>query len=783
MKKLFFLLFICAGISYSGKISAYTYEGQGTESSPYLIYTAQDLDSVRLHLRDASVHFKMMNDIDLTDYLSAKTNGWAPIGGYASSNPPTFDGVFDGNGHTISGLWIASTSSDIGFFSWISQQTALIENLTVETDDTKGVATDMSAKAYAGILVGTNGNTTFHGGTIKNCSVSGIVSGWRNIGGLVGQTSGSIENCHANNIKVIGTDYNIGGLIGVCSGYGDMTIKNCSVNSASIESGGNYLGGLIGTVTNASHGFTSVQNCSTSDVTINNTNNTKYGIGGLLGVLNGVMNSISNCSVTNANLSNCSLIGGLAGKADGTTKHCYAKSVKISSGTKHIGGFVGEMTGVCSMDSCYCEGSLVTTGGLNVGGFVGYNNSTGSINHCNSDFKVVSPDNNVGGFVGLNNTSTGSIANSSFHGTVKGKGNVGGFAGMNKLSIINCFSVADLIATTDSIGGFIGVNNATKNSGVASNCFFSGKVEGVNVVGGFIGKHNASTDNLAISQCYSHANILSAGVKTGGFIGFSATGAGNMNGTYCTGKIIASSTEALGGFIGDNAGAVAFTKTYFDPAALGLNYPIGGSSTDFQGIISVGAENVKKQAGYGLDFAQDWSILDGSSYPYLKIQTAPLISMNITPTQLIGSLQNGIDSVLIYKDMNPVAFNHTVSGNVLTCTFESGLMKEGDTLMVQVSEQGKMFSYPVAAIVSNSTDLNKANIEKMVSVYFFDGVLNIKGKEPISKVEIFGLSGSLVFSGRYDVNDVKIALDKYSQGMYLVKAVIGGQSVVHKIVR
>ena len=82
----------------------------GAEEEDFIpVYTVEDLYSIRNNL---SANYKLMNDIDLTeatapggdyDYLG---NGWNPIGGGSSYGATAFSGVFDGDGHKISGMRI-----------------------------------------------------------------------------------------------------------------------------------------------------------------------------------------------------------------------------------------------------------------------------------------------------------------------------------------------------------------------------------------------------------------------------------------------------------------------------------------------------------------------------------------------------------------------------------------------------------------------------------------------------------------------------------------------------
>ena len=132
------------------------YLGSGKENDPYQVYTASDLTGVY-----RKGYFKLMNDIDLTDYINqfSPTEGWQSIGREGSETIH-----FDGDGHKITGLWCNTTRDNTGLFSCFANGT--IKNLTVETAKGKQV----KGGSNTGILIGKMIN-----GTIENCHVSGAV--------------------------------------------------------------------------------------------------------------------------------------------------------------------------------------------------------------------------------------------------------------------------------------------------------------------------------------------------------------------------------------------------------------------------------------------------------------------------------------------------------------------------------------------------------------------------------------------------------------------------------
>ena len=169
--------------------------GDGTEHNPYRIYTSYQLDQVRYY---PDKHFLLCNDIDYN-------SNWVPIGGY-ENDEEKFSGIFDGGGHSISGLEINGREKN-GFISVLD---GTVKNLTLEAE--------INGHTYSGIIAGES-----VGGIIENCHVSGKVFADGNIaGGIVGKNQGTVRNCVSAIETVNAVSYS-GGVAG--TNYGD--IINC----------------------------------------------------------------------------------------------------------------------------------------------------------------------------------------------------------------------------------------------------------------------------------------------------------------------------------------------------------------------------------------------------------------------------------------------------------------------------------------------------------------------------------------------------------------------------
>ena len=222
--------------------------GAGTSENPYQINTPAQLAKLAELVNEGNAsynaaHYKLMNNLDLSaygkDYDDGK--GWTPIG---NTYEQPFKGIFDGNGKTITELYInQSGQSHVGLFGSISRGTA--NNLALQNVSIKG-----------GQSVGGVTGSVYEGGMVQGCFVSGIMSGADYIGGVVGHVHAStVQNCYSA-VSLTSTSTNgSGGVIGRIN-FG--TVKNCySIGSVAGIAGNGGIGGVVGVVY-----ASTVQNCA-----------------------------------------------------------------------------------------------------------------------------------------------------------------------------------------------------------------------------------------------------------------------------------------------------------------------------------------------------------------------------------------------------------------------------------------------------------------------------------------------------------------------------------------
>lgn len=196
--------------------------GNGTETDPYIIATATQLDEVR---NFPSACFELSKDIDLSSYLNSNSSGWTPI--------KDFTGKFDGKKHTIKSLWISLSSiENVGLFANIQgysdNKRASVSNLFVNISK-KGIT---GGSRVGGIC----GNLSY--GNIENCMVTGDISGYQYVGGIVGDDNGksSVSQC-ASSGNIIAIDGNVGGIAG--NNSQSCYINNC-YSIANVKAEGSY---------------------------------------------------------------------------------------------------------------------------------------------------------------------------------------------------------------------------------------------------------------------------------------------------------------------------------------------------------------------------------------------------------------------------------------------------------------------------------------------------------------------------------------------------------------
>ena len=367
MKKLTSLLLLAAQLFAVMPLAAQTYwdgtadknlPGDGTEASPYLISTPEQLaglaERTNVDKEDfAGKYIKLTADIYLTDYSDPNTenwNEWHPIAHEWWKNESEgggidygyFRGHFDGDGHTVYNLyynggqnWGEDWDPEDPFFD----PAAFLGTLDV-TAFNRGLFCNVDGGTIENLNIGDarmNGvgkvamlavNVT-NGAVIRNCHVQGELRGFATgMGGVVSENNGLVENCSANvNIVICG-----GGIVVNTNGANGI-VRNCTAGGSIYATAAN-TGGF------AFRNDGLIEQCSSSaDVTA------LYG-----------KQENGNYWGHNA--------GGFLYYNYGTVRECSATgNVTVNSGVSGDGGSAG----FCQMnlgviESCYSTGNIICTG-------------------------------------------------------------------------------------------------------------------------------------------------------------------------------------------------------------------------------------------------------------------------------------------------------------------------------------------------------------------------------------------------------------------------------------
>jgi filamentous hemagglutinin family protein len=616
---------------------------------------------------------------------------FAPIG--------AFSGVFDGLGHTISGLVITG-GINTGLFATISNAT--IRNVGL----VKGTVT---GGAGTGALVGEI--TT--GSTISNSYSTLDVTGGAGTGGLVGRVVGigasSISNSHATG-NVSG-DAGTGGLVGSIAGPGGSSISN---NYATGNVTGNAgTGGLVGSIAGAASGNASNISDSYATGTVSGDAATGGLVGSIAGDVGGTASNISNSYATG----NVNGVGGLGAGGAGTgglvgslavnsgnISDSYASGNVTSTGAA-TGGLVGSTSASGTITNS-CSSGDVLGDGAGTGGLVGSSAASGDIRFSYATGNVESVGAGTGGLVGSN--TSGAIYRSFASGNVYGGGaGTGGLAGSNTLGAISeSFAVGNVTGAARpvnaraaaptkgaSTGGLVG-----SNSGTLTDTYAAGSVTGYAAgVGGLVGDNFGTVTNSYAAGMVTGATGASG---VGGLIGF-GTGTGTDTNSYrITGNVTMPS------------GVVEHAQTSTAVTSTGL------ANLQTLATINMGSSNVWKQGTNGPVLSGINKTLTLSASSFTKIYDGKAYSDSGTPT---------LSASCCVKLM-------TLSARDLSADINAGVYDMTPILSLTNSALAPYFTIaPVTlTITKRALELSTSDVTKL-----YDGGLSASGTAKVS-------SGTLV---------------------------------------
>jgi hypothetical protein len=366
-----------------------------------------------------------------------------------------------------------------------------------------------SGEFNTGGLVGFAGNESL----IQNATASVSVTGTNATGGVAGQNRGTIQTATAFGDVSGSGRFNVGGLVGFADNQSDIQ----NVTASGDVDGPDLVGGLVGqsrgTITDATasgdvNGVTFagglVGEVNSNGVITNATASGDVSGGNSTGGLVGFVDETSTVQQTTASgsVNGLSAVGGLTGQNRGTIQTAKASGDVTGTGIFNVGGLVGFADINSTTQNVTASGSV--NGPDLVGGLIGQHRGTIQTATASGDVVGV---NATGGLVGF---SDGVIANARASGSVSGDHQVGGLVGSHIFTdendvlvgtIRNSVAVGPVSGNSD-VGGLVGNNTApgTTTTGTVEQSYFDEQATGQTTSAGGIGLTTAEMQGTAAAQ-------------------------------------------------------------------------------------------------------------------------------------------------------------------------------------------------------------------------------------------------------------------------------------------
>lgn len=604
---------------------------------------------------DVNDKVRLTADITLNGSLEDEDTAyiWIPVG----TSSKKFNGVFDGNGYTIKGLYINSTAANTGLIGY-GDTNAVIKDLTIEG---KVVSSKNYTGAFAGDFCGSIENchnkaeidgADYTGGvvgehdkvaTMTNCSNEGKVSGGKYVGGLAGRVYSSSSNAVTSSFNrgdVSGRQW-AGGITGSVYSGGVLTdvYSRCNVEATSSSNG--YVGGLIGEFRSG----TVINAYAAGTVASAAAGNSCGGVAGSLSFANGAK-TLSNVSYaesmgdTTGDLKGCTIQNDEAEALSDNELKALADD--LGSGFTDDSENINEGYPVLSWENEGGGGSdepddeweavkpeikngiyqITTAAELKwAADYINKGNTDISIillNDIDTEERIWEPIDSFdgvfdgGGFTvdikiesskagaAVFKTNNGTIKNLKVSGTVKGGDYCAAIAAYNNGTIENCVNTADVEGGNHTAG--IAAQNGV-NKGAEGNIVFcsnSGSVAGLSYTGGIA----ADNINGTVNKC-SNSGFIKGTAMVGGVL---ASNESELEGCFNTGLVVSTAKvfrANTGGVIGWQNGTAE--NIYNTGSIIGAGGHIGG-------CIGLPTSDTLSKNLYGTGWVMGMYYDDGDSY-------------------------------------------------------------------------------------------------------------------------------------------------------------------------
>lgn len=603
-------------------------DGAGTEANPYQIATLDQLNAVRNYL---SACFIQIADIDASPTSTWNSgSGWIPI--------TSFAGKYDGQGYTVSNLYINRPAQDLVGLFGSTTPAGIIENIGLENADVTG-------RQYTGTLVGRNE------GIVRYCYSNGLLDttdGYRS-GGFAGYifSGSSINNCYANVdvIRSSGTNTTDNGAFCGRNFGGDIS-NSYSTGSVS------YTGFTDPT----DKGFTGSSTGTFSNNFWNTEISGQLTATGASALTSDGMRTLSSFTNATWDFQNESVNGtddiwGI--NAVENNGFPFLSWEGISHNPSPFAGGIG------TSDEPFLVSNLTQLNAVR--NFLSYN----FLQTADIDAGETSTWDSGAGWTGIYN----------FAGVYNGGGHIVSDLYVNRPSSSYCAlfgrtngaQIYDMGVKGGSITGASYVGNliGLAYNSTVNNCFAEGDVKGNNEAGSFVGRNSTTS---VITNCYAKGSVTRAtGQVTTYFGGFAGANWSQINDSYSTSAVYYENTTdpTDKGFIGYNTGTTGNVFWNIETSGQSTSAGTATGLTDSQmstlgTFTSAGWDFYGESANGTNDYWNIHSSLN-DGYPYLNWEYRIPVEAPANLAMIVGAADvtitwdavTGATGYLVYSSADP----------------------------------------------------------------------------------------------------------------------------------
>lgn len=636
------------GEIWDGSIASSFAGGSGTEEDPYLISNGAELAylarQVMLITSYSGMYFALTDDIWLNDTSNWENwapiyeewqespNSWITIGNKGMAKP--FEGNFNGNGHTVYGLYTPKDGGAKGLFGYV--RNASISNINTESGKIFGLS-------FCAGIVGYAENSEISdciNGVSVNAAPQDSYSSVYGSGGIVGYAqSSTIARCDNTGTDTSFRTQGVGGIAGKIS---DCIVTDCENHGIFDGYGCSYFGGIAG---DALYG--EIANCTNYGTPID-----VAGFGGIAGKV--VDGSIRDC-VNRADFSFPA--SGIVDECAGTVEDCENFG-RIISELGRSAGIVGDLVklgdSTPTVENCRNRGEIC-----------GFKMAAGIVAFAYSDTVVANCENfaAIHAYADPYHVSEGggicaradTVENCTNYGELQGAGDIylGGICGTAS-NVINCENYGSVSVPEET--GYAG-GIAANNEYLIRECVNRGEVSGYNAGGIGCNQMTSSTiedcanhgsvtgsmaggiagDNMGrVKRCFNTGDV--SGFLTGGIVCYNTYAEATIEDCYNTGRVTGVESAAgivgvisndtpvrrcynIGEISGEQSSGAVYGQLYSSECIADSCYYLEGCCENGgEGASALTAEQLMNEESYvGFDFETVWTMAGNSEYPYAEL--------------------------------------------------------------------------------------------------------------------------------------------------------------------